>query len=232
MSQYQDISCSLQIHHNLLFSSDVAVDHKCPICFRHLVGTPLNVINFHGPSLSLSCLTSRSCKRKIGICQLVRFPRRFRHTICPSPSCFAASKLSTNFLPDLCRVPPQIRPPDLEMADPSKSPALTRSSVIAAHDIIKQYIHYTPVLTNQTLADLASTPQSAEALQDTPWAGQEPVKPKIRLWFKCENLQKVGAFKVRGAFHALTRLMTEEGWEAGGGREKGVVTHSSGLCLY
>jgi threonine dehydratase len=119
------------------------------------------------------------------------------------------------------------------MADPANSPPLTRSSVIAAHSLIKQCIHYTPVLTNQTLTDLASTPQSASALEDTPWAGQEPSKPKIRLWFKCENLQKVGAFKVRGAFHALTRLMAEEGWEKAGGRERGVVTHSSGqfwLC--
>ena len=115
------------------------------------------------------------------------------------------------------------------MADPAKSPPLTRSSVFSAHELIKQYIHRTPVLTNKTLAELASTPQSAEALQGTPWAGQEPAKPTIRLWFKCENLQKVGAFKVRGAFHALTRLMAEEGWEAGGGRERGVVTHSSGL---
>lgn len=118
------------------------------------------------------------------------------------------------------------------MADPTKSPPLTRDSVIAAHSLIKKYIHYTPVLTNATLTSLASTPQSADALADTPWAGQEPAKPKIRLWFKCENLQKVGAFKVRGAFHALTRLMAEEGWKAGGGQERGVVTHSSGLfCL-
>lgn len=114
------------------------------------------------------------------------------------------------------------------MADPANCPPLTRSSVIAAHSLIKQYIHCTPVLTNQTLTELASTPQSASALEDTPWAGQEPSRPKIRLWFKCENLQKVGAFKVRGAFHALTRLMAEEGWEKAGGREKGVVTHSSG----
>ncbi|PMD44182.1 tryptophan synthase beta subunit-like PLP-dependent enzyme [Hyaloscypha variabilis F] len=114
------------------------------------------------------------------------------------------------------------------MADPTKSPPLTRDSVIAAHALIKQYIHYTPVLTNATLTELASTPQSASALANTQWAGQEPAKPKIRLWFKCENLQKVGAFKVRGAFHALTRLVAEEGWEAGGGRGRGVVTHSSG----
>lgn len=37
---------------------------------------------------------------------------------------------------------------------------------------------------------------------------------------------------MRGAFHALTRLMAEEGWEEGGGRERGVVTHSSGRFLY
>lgn len=115
------------------------------------------------------------------------------------------------------------------MADPSKSPPLTRPSVIEAHALIKKYIHYTPVLTNSTLNDLASKTQSAQDLEGTPWAGQEPAKPKIRLWFKCENLQKVGAFKVRGAFHSLTRLMAEDGWEANGGREKGVVTHSSGL---
>jgi threonine dehydratase len=115
------------------------------------------------------------------------------------------------------------------MADPKASPPLTRSSVIAAHSLIKQYIHYTPVLTNQTLTDLASTPQSAADLADTQWVGQTPARPKMRLWFKCENLQKVGAFKVRGAFHALIRLMGEEGWESGGGRERGVVTHSSGM---
>jgi threonine dehydratase len=117
------------------------------------------------------------------------------------------------------------------MADPEKSPPLTRESVIAAHALIKEHIHYTPVLTNSTLTTLASTPQSASALIGTPWEGQEPAKPIIRLWFKCENLQKVGAFKVRGAFHALKRLMAEEGWEAGGGKERGVVTHSSGIYI-
>lgn len=114
------------------------------------------------------------------------------------------------------------------MADPTQCPPLTRPSVIAAHALIKQHIHYTPVLTNATLTDLASRPQTASDLVGTPWEGQEPARPIIRLWFKCENLQRVGAFKVRGAFHALKRLMAEEGWEEGGGREKGVVTHSSG----
>lgn len=116
------------------------------------------------------------------------------------------------------------------MADPTKCPPLTRPSVIAAHALIKEHIHYTPVLTNATLTKLASRQQTAAELVGTPWEGQEPAKPVIRLWFKCENLQRVGAFKVRGAFHALKRLMAEEGWEEGGGRERGVVTHSSGGC--
>lgn len=119
------------------------------------------------------------------------------------------------------------------MADISKCPPLTRASVVAAHELVKPHIHTTPVITNTTLSTLASTPQSASALVDTPWAGQEPARPVIRLWFKCENLQRTGAFKVRGAFHALTRLVAEEGWEEGGGRKRGVVTHSSGsLLLY
>lgn len=115
------------------------------------------------------------------------------------------------------------------MADPAKSPPLTRESVLAAHELINEHIHYTPVLTNTTLNELASTPQTPEALAETQWAGQTPARPKIRLWFKCENLQKVGAFKARGAFHALKRLMAEEGWEESGGKERGVVTHSSGI---
>lgn len=41
----------------------------------------------------------------------------------------------------------------------------------------------------------------------------------------------MGAFKVRGAFHALLRLQGEEGWEERE-REKGVVTHSSGLFSF
>ncbi|KAI9740932.1 MAG: hypothetical protein M1818_004538 [Claussenomyces sp. TS43310] len=118
------------------------------------------------------------------------------------------------------------------MADPSKSPPLTRSSVIAAHELVKPHVHYTPVLSNTTLTHLASTPQTPGALEGTEWAGRRPAHPTLRLWFKCENLQRVGAFKVRGAFHALERLKaSEDDWEGEKGRErrsKGVVTHSSG----
>ena len=104
---------------------------------------------------------------------------------------------------------------------------LTRDSIVAAHNLIKPHIHTTPVLTNTTLSNIASTPQNPEALKGTQWEGQEPAKPKIRLFFKAENFQKIGAFKVRGAFHAVLRLIEERGIEDV--REKGVVTHSSGM---
>lgn len=104
---------------------------------------------------------------------------------------------------------------------------LTRASVEAAHGLIKPHIHTTPVLTNTTLSNLASTPQSHEALEGTQWEGEEPAKPRFKLFFKCENLQRIGAFKVRGAFHAVIRLIEEQGLKEV--RKKGVVTHSSGM---
>ncbi|KAF6835472.1 pyridoxal-phosphate dependent enzyme [Colletotrichum plurivorum] len=114
------------------------------------------------------------------------------------------------------------------MADISTCPPLTRSSVVAAHDLVRPHVHHTPVLTNKTLTRLASTPRDPTDLKGTRWEGRAPARPVMRLWFKCENLQRVGAFKVRGAFHAVERLKQEPGWVEGGGMEKGVVTHSSG----
>ena len=131
------------------------------------------------------------------------------------------------------------------MADVKTVPPLTRASVIEAHELIRSHIHYTPVLTNRTLTNLASSPRPAEDLAGTRWQGREPARPVLRLWFKCENLQRIGAFKVRGAFHAIKRLQAEPGWldgggdgggsgssggegGGGGGRERGVATHSSG----
>ncbi|KAK4104251.1 tryptophan synthase beta subunit-like PLP-dependent enzyme [Parathielavia hyrcaniae] len=114
------------------------------------------------------------------------------------------------------------------MADQSTPLPLTRESVQAAHKLIEPYIHKTPVLTNTTLNQLASTPRTEAELAGTEWAGHAPAKPVLRFWFKCENFQKIGAFKARGAFHAIERLKQEPGWADGGGRERGVVTHSSG----
>lgn len=109
----------------------------------------------------------------------------------------------------------------ITMAVTEKSPPLTRASVESALELIKPYIHRTPVLTSTTLSNLASTPQTPEALIGTAFEGHTPARPRMRLFFKCENFQRIGAFKSRGAFHALARLSDEE-------LSKGVVTHSSG----
>ena len=111
------------------------------------------------------------------------------------------------------------------MADITKTLPLKRSSVQAAHAQIKKNVHRTPVLTSTTLSELASTPQTPEALVGTPFEGQTPARPKINFFFKCENYQRIGAFKIRGAFHALSRLDKEE-------LARGVVTHSSGMNIY
>lgn len=114
------------------------------------------------------------------------------------------------------------------MADPSLSPPLTRDGVRQAHELIRPLVHRTPVLTNATLTRLASTPAAEADLAGTRWAGRAPARPTVRLWFKCENLQRIGAFKVRGAFHAVERLKRDAKWVEGGGMKRGVVTHSSG----
>lgn len=110
------------------------------------------------------------------------------------------------------------------MSESTPDLPLTRESVFAAAELIKPYIHVTPVHTSKTIDSFASTPQSERDLADTKWKGQTPAKPKIRLFFKCENYQKIGAFKARGAFHAVSRLSPEQ-------RRKGVMTHSSGTCF-
>lgn len=71
--------------------------------------------------------------------------------------------------------------------------------VEAAHDRIRAYVHRTPVLTSSSLNGIF----------------------KSSLFFKCENFQKVGAFKFRGATNAVLSL-------AEGEKKKGVGTHSSG----
>ena len=107
------------------------------------------------------------------------------------------------------------------MTDPSRALPLTRSSVLSAQKLIEPYIHRTPVLTSSTLNTIVSTPQTPESLIGTPWEAQTPAEPKMNLFFKCENFQKIGAFKIRGASHALSRLSRDE-------LDRGVVTHSSG----
>lgn len=58
------------------------------------------------------------------------------------------------------------------------------------------------------------------------FAGAYRTQASCRLFFKCENFQKVGAFKIRGAMNTLLALEEELGIEEL--RKRGVVTHSSG----
>jgi len=75
----------------------------------------------------------------------------------------------------------------------------TLTDIKAAHTRIKPFIHQTPVLTSVLLNEFFN----------------------CELYFKCENFQKVGAFKFRGATNAVLSLSSEE-------KSRGVVTHSSG----
>jgi threonine dehydratase len=81
----------------------------------------------------------------------------------------------------------------------------TLADMMAAHERVKPYIHRTPVLTSTFINNLTGA----------------------ELFFKCENLQKAGAFKARGASNAVFGLTDEQA-------AKGVATHSSGnhgTCL-
>jgi threonine dehydratase len=128
------------------------------------------------------------------------------------------------------------------MADLSTCPPLTRASVQNAHRRIKSYIRETPVATCETVNQIASTSQSQRCPSSGPNTAAEPAPhtsppddqdaskytahPRVKLFFKCENQQRIGAFKARGAFHAIGRLIEEEGIESV--RKGGVCTHSSG----
>lgn len=85
------------------------------------------------------------------------------------------------------------------MKDAADPAIPTYDDMLAAHERIAPYIHRTPVLTSSFLDELTGA----------------------RLFFKCENFQKAGAFKVRGASNAVFGL--DEAQAA-----RGVATHSSG----
>jgi len=75
----------------------------------------------------------------------------------------------------------------------------TFENIQAAHDRIRPYIHQTPILCSKSINEIVGA----------------------ELYFKCENLQKVGAFKFRGACNSVFSLTPEEA-------KNGVCTHSSG----
>ena len=74
-----------------------------------------------------------------------------------------------------------------------------KSDLIDCHNRIKPFIHNTPVLTSNYVNEITGA----------------------EVYFKCENFQKMGAFKMRGAANAILRLSDEQ-------KSNGVVTHSSG----
>ena len=76
---------------------------------------------------------------------------------------------------------------------------ITKASIEAASIRIAPYIHNTPIMTCKSINALYG----------------------LDLYFKCENFQKIGAFKIRGGMNASLQLTKEQ-------LEKGVATHSSG----
>lgn len=76
---------------------------------------------------------------------------------------------------------------------------MTKNDLIACHNRIKPFIHNTPVLTSTLINNLVGT----------------------EVYFKCENFQKAGAYKMRGATNAIMQLTNAQ-------KTNGVVTHSSG----
>ena len=76
---------------------------------------------------------------------------------------------------------------------------ITKKHIEDAHERIKLFIHHTPVLTSNTLNQISGG----------------------SLFFKCENFQKIGAFKIRGAMNAVLSLPKEK-------ILNGIATHSSG----
>jgi threonine dehydratase len=74
-----------------------------------------------------------------------------------------------------------------------------KKDIIQAHERIKPYVYRTPILSSTSINQITG----------------------CEIFFKCENLQEVGAFKARGAINAVLCLLPEQ-------REKGIATHSSG----
>ncbi len=76
---------------------------------------------------------------------------------------------------------------------------ITKATIEAAANRIAPYIHNTPIMTCKSINAMYG----------------------LDLYFKCENFQKIGAFKIRGGMNASLQLTKEQ-------LEKGVATHSSG----
>ncbi|WP_371803980.1 threonine/serine dehydratase [Candidatus Lokiarchaeum ossiferum] len=76
---------------------------------------------------------------------------------------------------------------------------ISYSKIQEAYDRISKEINHTPVMTSRTLNSLLDA----------------------QIYLKCENFQRIGAFKFRGAYNAISQLSDEQ-------KSRGVITHSSG----
>jgi len=81
----------------------------------------------------------------------------------------------------------------------TQSLAVSFADVEHASQVLKGVAHHTPVMTSRQADQIASA----------------------SLFFKCENLQRVGAFKFRGAYYAISKLSAEQ-------KKRGVIAFSSG----
>jgi threonine dehydratase len=73
------------------------------------------------------------------------------------------------------------------------------NKVQQAAERIKAHVHRTPVVTSRTLDELC----------------------RAKVFLKCENFQRIGAFKFRGAYNAIAKLTAQD-------RKRGVIAYSSG----
>jgi threonine dehydratase len=85
------------------------------------------------------------------------------------------------------------------MNAPDRPLAVSYADVAAAAERLAGHAHRTPVLTSRSVDERAGA----------------------RVFFKCENFQRIGAFKFRGAYNAMSQLPLEE-------RKRGVLAYSSG----
>jgi threonine dehydratase len=85
------------------------------------------------------------------------------------------------------------------MNAPDRPLAIAYADVAAAAERLAGHAHRTPVMTSRSVDE----------------------RTGARVFFKCENFQRIGAFKFRGAYNAMSRLSDEE-------RRRGVLAYSSG----
>jgi threonine dehydratase len=91
-------------------------------------------------------------------------------------------------------MPDPDRPPGSDAA-----PSVSYEDVAAAADRLDGIVHRTPVMTSRTVNE----------------------RVQAEVFFKCENFQRTGAFKLRGGYNAIAQLSDAE-------KERGVLTYSSG----